>query len=271
MYSYAEMLRKGNTPYNGPIVKGKPEVLSQQENDFLAFSDFYQQGYTVQPLLSPDEFNYLKEVFTGIIKKNIAQNGVNLPTDFELENYHHYVTSDAQHLANAKWYILVDQFRDCSQMVLDKVSNFLKHKLNFKELTVDGGSPKEILGYRIIRPGKNDSTPFHRDTWLDIWKGSFTVWVPIAGCNSNSTLAVLPGSHLWTEDVLCRSEPNSVINGVKYKVPVLLSTEHEFEIHYPNPAYGEALLFTPYLIHGGGENGNIDSTRFSLEFRFQPA
>jgi ectoine hydroxylase-related dioxygenase (phytanoyl-CoA dioxygenase family) len=36
----------------------------------------------------------------------------------------------------------------------------------------------------------------------------------------------------------------------------------------PNPKPGEMLLFSPYLIHGGGVNFNKDITRVSLEMRF---
>ena len=35
----------------------------------------------------------------------------------------------------------------------------------------------------------------------------------------------------------------------------------------PNPKLGEALIFTPFLIHGAAVN-NSDLTRISLELRF---
>jgi ectoine hydroxylase-related dioxygenase (phytanoyl-CoA dioxygenase family) len=36
----------------------------------------------------------------------------------------------------------------------------------------------------------------------------------------------------------------------------------------PNPSENEVLVFSPYLVHGGGYNTNIDITRISLEMRF---
>jgi ectoine hydroxylase-related dioxygenase (phytanoyl-CoA dioxygenase family) len=36
----------------------------------------------------------------------------------------------------------------------------------------------------------------------------------------------------------------------------------------PNPKPGQAMLFSPYLVHGGGYNLNTDTTRVSLEMRF---
>jgi len=36
----------------------------------------------------------------------------------------------------------------------------------------------------------------------------------------------------------------------------------------PNPGENEMLLFSPYLVHGGGYNFNTDMTRISLEMRF---
>lgn len=35
----------------------------------------------------------------------------------------------------------------------------------------------------------------------------------------------------------------------------------------PNPALNEALVFTPYLIHGSSVNDNQNQTRVSLELR----
>jgi ectoine hydroxylase-related dioxygenase (phytanoyl-CoA dioxygenase family) len=36
----------------------------------------------------------------------------------------------------------------------------------------------------------------------------------------------------------------------------------------PNPKENEVMLFSPYLVHGGGYNFNADVTRISLEMRF---
>ena len=36
----------------------------------------------------------------------------------------------------------------------------------------------------------------------------------------------------------------------------------------PNPQNTEALIFTPFLIHGAAVNKNIDITRIALELRF---
>ena len=35
----------------------------------------------------------------------------------------------------------------------------------------------------------------------------------------------------------------------------------------PNPGWNEVLVFSPYLIHGGGRNFATDATRISLEMR----
>jgi ectoine hydroxylase-related dioxygenase (phytanoyl-CoA dioxygenase family) len=36
----------------------------------------------------------------------------------------------------------------------------------------------------------------------------------------------------------------------------------------PNPTEKQVLVFTPYMVHGGGYNSNKDETRVSLEMRF---
>ena len=47
--------------------------------------------------------------------------------------------------------------------------------------------------------------------------------------------------------------------------------DKEMKMVRPNPKPGEALIFSPFLIHGAAINGNKDLTRISLELRFPKA
>ena len=58
------------------------------------------------------------------------------------------------------------------------------------------------------------------------------------------------------------------INGNVYNVPCILETSLGFDMVRPNPKEKEALIFTPYLIHGAAFNTNKDITRVALELRF---
>jgi ectoine hydroxylase-related dioxygenase (phytanoyl-CoA dioxygenase family) len=126
-----------------------------------------------------------------------------------------------------------------------------------------------IFGFRILRPGLNDENPFHRDAWLECMRNTLNVWIPVAGCAANSTLALVPGSHLWRESDVERTKEAAKINGKQYRTPAVVASRPAFNPVKPNPRYTEALLFSPYMIHGGGANGNDDQTRVSIELRFE--
>ena len=78
------------------------------------------------------------------------------------------------------------------------------------------------------------------------------------------------GSHLIPENDILRTESKGAkINGNVYYVPCILETKTgAITMERPNPKAGEALLFTPYLIHGAADNQTKDTTRVSLELRF---
>lgn len=94
--------------------------------------------------------------------------------------------------------------------------------------------------------------------------------MPIEDCNKKSSLPVVPESHLLPENEILRTESKGAkINGNVYYVPCILETKDgPIQMIRPNPKEGEALLFTPFLIHGAAINQNEDDTRISLELRF---
>ncbi|HZS35509.1 MAG TPA: phytanoyl-CoA dioxygenase, partial [Polyangia bacterium] len=56
--------------------------------------------------------------------------------------------------------------------------------------------------------------------------------------------------------------------GNAYSVPAVTGGTHPLRMIRPNPAPNHVLIFSPYLIHGGGVNLNPATTRMSLEMRF---
>lgn len=256
---------------SGSLIIGQREVMSTNEGDILSTHDFYSEGYKKTLLLDNSHFEKLRQVFASYLISALQQENVMVDEHFNPEKYHEYVQDEVKHRAIAKWCLPVNALQELTQTVMHKVESILGKPLKVRSIDTGSGTKEDILGFRIIRPKVNDSTPFHRDAWLDIWKRTIIVWVPLYGCDINSTLAVIPGSHLWYEDEVAYTGPGSLINGNKYKVPSAVCTSREFSIIYPNPGYGEALIFTPYLLHGGGENNNSATTRISLEFRFEEA
>ena len=95
------------------------------------------------------------------------------------------------------------------------------------------------------------------------------MWLPIAGCTLDTSLQIVPRSHYLKENnVLRTSIKGAMINKNIYSVPCLLKTSQgKFKMIRPNPKYNEALIFTPFLIHGAAFN-NSEQTRMALELRF---
>ena len=68
--------------------------------------------------------------------------------------------------------------------------------------------------------------------------------------------------------ILRTGSSGSKINGKLYRVPSIIKIKNDvINMIRPNPKYGEALIFTPFLIHGSAINLEKNKTRASLELR----
>ena len=122
---------------------------------------------------------------------------------------------------------------------------------------------------RIIRPGKSDYNPPHRDIYIDRLRNKINVFMPIYGCSSLSSLPIIPGSHYWHEHNTIRTTTKCLIDGIRFNVPAIISKRDgtPIEMNRPKVDNGNILLFSPYIIHGGAKNLS-NNIRISLELRF---
>lgn len=247
---------------------GAPELLYKTEDNVISKVDWMAAGYGVVPAFEKDEFKAFQEsVRQNILKAMIAQD---IPVDadsFRLEDYHKHVTTNEQHLSviNITRNLTNEDFDFDIDLLAERFGKILGYELTswVEELQ------KSHIQIRISRPSTLDINPPHRDGYLSYWEDIVNVWVPVAGCNQQTSLPVAPGSHLIPEDEILRTESKGAkINGNTYFVPCILQTK-EGALHMirPNPAEGEALLFSPFLIHGSAVNRS-DVTRVSIELRF---
>ena len=123
---------------------------------------------------------------------------------------------------------------------------------------------------RINRPDSTDFNPPHRDAYLPIYLDIVNLWIPIFGCNPDTSLPLIPGSHLIAEsECYLTSSFGAQIGGRGYEVPAMIRNRQGFwEMIRPAVGFGQALVFTPYLIHGAAINAS-DQVRISLELRLQ--
>lgn len=124
---------------------------------------------------------------------------------------------------------------------------------------------------RINRPSSTDYNPPHRDGSLAIWRNVANVWIPIAGVDKSTSLPVVPGSHRIAERECWQTKPGGVaIGGHRYNVPAIARLRSGPLAMTRSPVeFGQALVFTPYLIHGLAVNHSGARTRMALELRLE--
>lgn len=130
---------------------------------------------------------------------------------------------------------------------------------------------RDHIQLRINRPGSTDFNPPHRDAALPVWANSMNVWIPIAGVDHRTSLPIIPGSHNFAESDCWQTGPGgAVIGGNRYRVPAITNLRGSpLQMIRTGVKFGQALIFTPYLIHGLAANQSIDRTRLALELRFE--
>jgi hypothetical protein len=253
----------------GDFFWGEDTLLFEEKNNVISKMPWKDDGFSIVNAFTEGEFLKLKASITANIIKAIKEN--NIPIDeekFELHDYHKIVNTDELH---NKVIDITRNFKNKDfDFDIDALTNRFGGILGFKLTSWVDELKKSHIQVRISRPNSLDINPPHRDGYLSYWHNIINVWIPIEGCNEKSSLPVFPKSHLISENEILRTESKGAkINGNTYYVPCILETKQgSIKMFRPNPAQGEALIFTPFLIHGAAVNLNTDVTRVALELRF---
>lgn len=252
----------------GEFSWGANEMLFVEENNVISKTPWKKEGYGVVQAFTDREFQALKNSVRANIVRALQQNNIPIEeSTFTLEDYHHFVKTDQQHfdVINITRNLTNEDFDFDIELLVERFGNELGYKLTswVEELQ------KTHIQIRINRPSSLDINPPHKDGYLSYWEDIVNIWIPIAGCNEKTSLPVAAGSHLLPENEIYRTESKgATINGNTYYVPCILKTEKgNLNMVRPNPKEGEALLFSPFLIHGAAVNRS-DQTRVSIELRF---
>jgi len=234
---------------------GKDEVLLEKDINLLRNTPFHDSGYGVVEL----EHNFLQDLVRSEIYRITGKS-------FQLEQYHTHIT-DEEHtkiLNSMPYKITQNNLSELGKELESVVSTQL-------------GEPVKIFNgdiwVRICRPSSlfsNDFNPCHRDIYLDFYRNTVNIYVPICGSNELSSLTIQPGSHLWNENETFITKGGSYFKstGKKYSVDAIVASKRPLNMIRPNPGKNQILLFSPYLIHGCANNDNVNVTRISLEVRF---
>jgi ectoine hydroxylase-related dioxygenase (phytanoyl-CoA dioxygenase family) len=233
--------------------------------DLTQNTPWHETGYTVEKLFEDDCYTDFKKNTHNLLIDLWQNAGLNLKSDFELCHYHTVAKEKETHLAAVEKTKLLDvsQFPIPIQELEQRISVLCNDKLMVK----NPFDNQTIFHFRVIRPHQTDNNPLHRDVWLEDYKDCINLYIPIAGSNEKSSLVIAEGSHLWPESKVERTISGAVVNNVKYNVPAVTAIKDVYQLVRPNPKPNEVLIFSPYLIHGGSANFNLDQTRISIEVR----
>lgn len=252
----------------GDTFVGAPIVLVNQDVNLIDDCSWNESGFTVEDFLSSTLITEMQKGLIEKVKGLVLEAGGTVDENFTLETYHLYV-DDTIHLKIAGmiqpgWN--KDTFPIDFELVNKRVSEILGKSVS--------GEAKHIGIYnyflRIVRPQKlQDNNPPHRDVWLDRLRNAVNIYVPVCGSSPKSSLPIVAGSHLARESDIERTADGAKLNGTKFSVPCVVSYKgEETSLIRPEVADNEIMVFSPYLIHGGGYNFQKDVTRISLEARF---
>ena len=244
------MLKKCNLnidgiPYGfeveGDFFWGEDQLLFQTENNVISKTTWKQEGFGIVEAFTPQEFSALRNSVEKNIIKALQHQGIHVPeSGFNLEDYHQFVNDDADHfkVISITRNLVNEDFDFDIELLVDRFSKAVGYPLTswVEELQ------RTHIQLRINRPHSLDINPPHKDGYLSVWEDIVNVWIPIAGCNENTSLPVASGSHLWNEKEIYRTQGKGAkINGNVYNVPCILTTKSgQLNMIRPNPKEGEA-------------------------------
>jgi ectoine hydroxylase-related dioxygenase (phytanoyl-CoA dioxygenase family) len=237
---------------------GKDQVLLDGDTNLMEHTGFNADGYGIVHLEGHNTFlrTFIEESIHSTISKRIS-----------LEKYHLEMTEEE----HAKLLHAMPYKRDATP----ELYRFCK---NLEE-TVSAAVKRPVRVFnndvwvRICRPthiSDSDYNPCHKDIYLDFYRNTVNIYLPVVGSNEKSSLLLQPGSHRWSESETIVTQGGAYLKekGKKYSVDAVVASKQPLSMICPNPSIDEMLLFSPYSIHGCSSNSNKEQTRMSLEIRF---
>lgn len=259
-------------------VKAKNFEYGKNINTFdpnlFSDSEMLENGYVIRNF--PENwYSIIKNSITNYIKDKISKvSNVNLH-DFSLEYYHKFVDDELHkkviNFIQAGKFGIGGIHLDYLGIPYEDFDTFVNSEIGSQNLSCHYkryGLSLKHFWVRIIRPNSGDNNPPHKDVHVKRINRNVNIYLPLAGSNENSSLPILPKSHLETDDNYIISSSPYYVNGKKFSVNCIVYRKNGLDLMTPNPKPGEIMIFTPHLIHGGGVNLNRYHTRVSLEMRF---
>ncbi|MBS1950006.1 MAG: hypothetical protein OJF59_002347 [Cytophagales bacterium] len=249
----------------GKKISGSNTILLHHSIDLTANVPWHDAGYAIEQLYHKNQFTDFFNETKNLLIDLWRTAGLVMPGDFALDQYHTLIGNQRQHLSALEQTKLI--FTNKFPLGIHTLENRISEICGIQVVAKNPFDHQSVFHFRVIRPNSNDNNPLHRDTWLEEYAGCINLYIPIAGSNAHSSLSLIPGSHLWPENKVERTEHGAQINEIKFNVPAVSKIKGKYELVRPDPKENEVLVFSPYLIHGGAVNLNKNQTRISIELR----
>jgi ectoine hydroxylase-related dioxygenase (phytanoyl-CoA dioxygenase family) len=242
----------------GSSTWGDDKILLLEDTNLVEHSGFNEKGFGIFEM--KDYNGFLKELVKARIQFVTGK-------EINIAEYHVSVSAEEHKLVlNSMPYKKHDtpELTEFCKYLEELVSDKLNERVKIFN---------DDIWVRICRPNavsNDDFNPCHRDIYLDFYRNTANIYLPIVGSNENSSLFMQEGSHLWNENMTAITTGGAFFpsSNKKYSVDAIVQSKVDLTMVRPNPAPNEVLIFSPYLIHGCSDNKNTDTTRMSLEIRF---
>jgi hypothetical protein len=236
---------------------GKDVIMIENDINLLTHTDFDDSGYKILNITNYNDLlqRFIRNEIYFQTKKHI-----------DLKNYHNQITENEHtNIINSMPYkknMYADVCAFCNYLE-NYISDVLKEPVKIFN---------DDIWFRICRPSNlcdNDFNPCHRDVYLDFYRNTVNIYLPVIGSTENSSLKIQPSSHKWSESETIVTKGGAFFKSTnkKYSVDAIVASKQPLEMLRPNPNVDQMMLFSPYLIHGCADN-NENTTRISLEVRF---
>lgn len=238
----------------------------------FVIEDFSINGFAlVKKIFSNDEIKELLTYTKDWISENIA-NSTNLnirnelKDNFTLTNYKEFIdlhSIDHKKIAAAKYRYRIPSENIFKVIRGNKIMELVSKASKKSKFNIWQDPGFGWLGYRLIRPETNDGYPPSCKNW-GAAAGVFSLWLPISGCNRNSSIRLLPGSHLREYEKYLPEHTKFTKGEFR-----LLEKVSDSSFVRLNCEIGDAIIYHPGTIHSE-DSYEKKLTRINLEYRFMP-
>ena len=175
------------TGVEGPSLPADERVLLATGSDLTAGAPWAAAGFVVAPWLGDGPTETLRAGLAELLRTALRRIGLAVTTDFDVAHYHRLIAGDqTRHLD------VIAQTKEYSVGQLPVPVGLLEARVGAlcgRPVQVHNPHTQEqVFHMRIVRPGRADHNPLHRDAWMPRYRGALNIYAPVAGKDAQPKL-----------------------------------------------------------------------------------